>query len=134
MTNVCGTIDKANSHYNFDFGNGIVFNNIQFVFRSPYGVYKYLGQLLREQSARRIRFAGLKSFEERELSSGPFLNITDGVGADCLVSAFYNGKSFCVPREGSNSTAVLLDMLGQLKNLSISPTDLNAAFAVRLIN
>ena len=104
------------------------------MFRSPYGVYEYLGKLLREQSAGHITFVGLRSFEERELNSGPFLNITEGASSDCLVSVFYNGTSYCVPRKHSNSTAVLLDILGQLKDLSITPTDLNAAFNVRLID
>jgi hypothetical protein len=145
MGNVCGqdggqftlgstSKNKPVANNTFTFTNGVTFSSIQFVFRSPYGVYKYLGQLLREQSAARVRFVGLRSLEERELASGPFLNITKGASADCLVAAFYNGESFCVPRQGSNSTAVMLDVLGQLKNLSITPTDLNAATAVRLID
>ena len=132
--NVCGNIKKALPTFEFKFGHNVKIKEAQFVFRSPYGLYKYLGQLLRERSAARIHFANLRGFEQRELISGPFLNIGEGASPDCLVSAFYNGESFCVPRKGSNSTAILLDILGQLKNLSISPTDLNAAFAVRLTN
>lgn len=122
---------KPNLDFKYDTGQTF---NIQIVFRSPYGVYKYLGQLLREHSANRIVIYSTKNFEERELNSGPFLNITEGANSDCMVTAFYNGQSYCVPRKGSNSTGVMLDILGQLKNLSTSTSDINAATAVRLIN
>jgi hypothetical protein len=133
MHNVCDYANTASPMFGFPFQH-VNFTNVQFIFRSSYGVYKYLGQLLREHSAARIHFANLRGFEQRELISGPFLNIREGASPDCLVTAFYNGESFCVPRQGSNSTAVLLDILGELKTLSVSPTDLNAAFAVRLVN
>jgi hypothetical protein len=132
MANVCGNPATAKPQFNFDFGNVIL--NVQIMFRSPYGVYKYLGKLLREHSASRIKFLNITTFEERELNYGHFLNVTQGINSDCLVTAFYNGQSYCVPRKGSNSTSMLFDILGQLKNLSTSSSDVNAAFAVRLID
>lgn len=132
MQNVCGVAAKASSKFEFIFSEA-VFDDVKFIFRSPYGVYKFLGQLLRERSAQYVQFYNVRTREERELESGLFLNITEGA-SDCLVSAFYNGHSYCVPRVGSNSTGIMLDILGQLKNLSTSPSDLNAAFAVRVID
>lgn len=133
MTNVCGT--PASPEYAFDFGS-VLITDAQFVFRSPYGVYEYLGSLLREQSAGRIGLnrQNLMTLKEYNLASGPFLNIVPGNIGDCLVEAFYNGQSYCVPRKGSASTAIMLDILGQLKNLSTTPSDLNAAFAVRVVD
>ncbi len=133
MPNVCGFPAKASSDFEAIFTD-VIFDDIRFVFRSPYGVYKYLGQLLREQSAGRINFHDVKTFEDRELTYGPFLNVVAGATGDCLVTVFYNGQSYCVPRKGSNSTAIMLDILGQLKNLSTTPSDVNAAFAVRVID
>lgn len=133
MPNVCGVPTKASTKFTFAFTD-VIFDDVQFVFRSPYGVYGYLGQLLREHSSGRIKFYNVRTSEERELSSGPFLNINEGGNGDCLVTAFYNGRSYCVPRQGSNSTGIMLDILEQLKNLSTTASDLNAAFAVRLIN
>ena len=76
--NVCGNIEKAAPTFELQFRHNVKFSDAQFVFRSPYGVYKYLGQLLRERSAARIHFANLRGFEQRELISGPFLNIRRG--------------------------------------------------------
>jgi hypothetical protein len=133
MTNICGNPASASQHYTFRFSN-MVFSDVEFVFRSPYGIYRYLGQILRENSAGSIHFKSAATLEERELNSGPFLNISEGDLGGCLIEAFYNGQSYCVPRQGSSSTATLFDVLAQLKNLSTAPSDLNAAFAVRVVN
>jgi hypothetical protein len=134
MPNVCSAPKKASPNFEFWFSR-VVFTDVQFIFRSAYGVYRSLGQLLREGSARRIQFYYVRTLEERELNFGPFINVTtQGATADCLVTVFYNGQSYCVPRVGSNSTGMLLEVLGQLKNLSVTPSDVNAAFAVRVID
>jgi hypothetical protein len=45
----------------------------------------------------------------------------------------YGGQFYCVPSY-SRHTAMLMDILIQLRNLSIQSADLNSAFTVRLTN
>jgi hypothetical protein len=101
----------------------------ELVLRSPLGVYKYLGKLVREGTGERIRFY---TGEARRLP-GRFIEISPEGPVSCFVSVAYDGSFYCVP-QGAYATAMLLEVLEQLRNLSISPTDLNAAFSARLIN
>ena len=103
---------------------------IDFVFRSPDAIYKYFGKVLRDQTGSRIR---LSSSELANIDGGPIPNIVRGQGPGCFVSAHYAGDAYCVPNEAL-ATAMVFDVLQQLRNLSITPSDLNAAFTVRLAN
>jgi hypothetical protein len=96
-------------------------------FRSPAGVFSYLGKLYREHAGDRVRYFTAPLVA----SDAPFLDIVEGAG-DCFVLVTYEGQSYCVPH-GSSSTALLIDLLVQLRNLSITPSDLNSAFSIRLI-
>jgi hypothetical protein len=101
----------------------------EFVLRSPIGIYQYLGKLVRENTAYRI---GFYTGEARRLN-GRFIEISPEGPVSCFVSVAYDGNMYCIP-QGAETTAMMLDILEQLKNLSTSPTDLNAAFSARLIN
>jgi hypothetical protein len=100
---------------------------LSFVFRSPIAVFDYYG----EWYSSGYPFHGYRTDSARKLLNGePFVNIVDGV-AGCYVSVIYDGRSFCIP-EQSEHTALLADILQQLRDLNIQPTDLNSAFTVRL--
>src|SRR5262245_18662140 len=101
----------------------------EFVLRSPAGVYRYVGKLVRDGTSDRIRFFT----REAQNLRGRFIEISPDPPVRCLVSVVYDGDVFCVP-QGAYATAMLLEILQELRNLSISPTDLNAAFTARLIN
>lgn len=121
--------DKTN--FNFDF-DGIT-AEVTLVFRSPDSIYKYLGRLVRESLTDRIHIG----YHDPLLPIGePFLNVVKGAGGngDCFVSVYYDAQLYCVPRAHANNTAMILDILEQLRNLAISPSDLNGAVSVRLVN
>ncbi len=102
----------------------------ELVMRSPSGIFNYLGKLLHDGTANRIMpYTGTA-----KALRGSFLDITLG-GADigCFVFVSYDGESYCVP-QGAETTAMMLAILEQLRNLSITPSDLNAATSVRLVN
>jgi hypothetical protein len=103
------------------------------VLRSPIGVFNYYGKLLRDKDKSGQRISYLTR-EAQGLLRGdePFFNVT-GDNLGCFVGVTYSGRFYCVP-EGSPNTAMLLDIIIQLRNLSISPSDLNSAFTVRLTN
>ena len=99
----------------------------EFVLRSPAGVFSYLGKLLHNGTADRISYY---TGEAKQL--GRFLDIaTDGTTGTCYVSVSYEGRDYCVPQEAYN-TALMLDILEELRNLSISPSDLTESFTVRV--
>jgi hypothetical protein len=101
--------------------------------RSPIGIYSYFGKLLRTHTNDQITY--YTGAAKELLGNEPFLNIVNGdiVGIGCFVSIAYDGHTYCVP-QGSFHTAMMLDILWQLRNLAITPSDLNSAFSVRVIN
>jgi hypothetical protein len=131
MTAICTEKPSTkNPRIIFPFSN---IGNLQFnpVFRSPQAIFIALGGLLRDGLADRVISQTPRS--KRLFKTEPLVTIISENGAGCYVSAFYNGQAFCVP-QGAHKTAVVLDVLEQLRNLSITPGDLNAAFSVRLID
>ena len=93
---------------------------MEFHFRSPLGIYAYLGRLLRDGVADRVR---LQDPELGALRGHPFVAI-DGAASDCLMTAVGSGGLFCVPAAQGATTLMLIDMLEELRNLSIAPSDL----------
>ncbi len=100
---------------------------IDLVFRSPDGVIKYLGRWL---DVRNKNFSYFTQEAKNLLRGEPYLNVI-GIGSSCYASINYYGNSYCVPSSSAH-TAMLMDMVEDLRNLNIQPTDLNSAFTVRL--
>lgn len=100
-----------------------------FVFRSPLGVFAYFGEILRTGEGNYFEYYTQEA--RGIIGTEPYLDITGAEGAPCFSSVLYNGGFYCVPMK-SIHTAMLLDILIQLRNLSTQATDLNSAFTVRL--
>jgi hypothetical protein len=98
--------------------------------RSPSSVFAYVGSLVRNDKAHNIHYYHP---ELRELKSEPFINILHGRFAGCIVNITYLEEDYCIPNEGSLNTGIVLQILQALRNLSISPTDLNAPYSVRVV-
>jgi hypothetical protein len=108
-------------------GFGVV--QTTFVFRSPLGVFAHFGELLRYPGGNRAEYHTVQA--NTIIGNEPYLNIISANGGPCLTSVLYDGRFYCVPAY-SLHTAMLIDILIQLRNLSIQPSDLNSAFTVRL--
>ncbi|SHG56587.1 hypothetical protein SAMN05444169_3083 [Bradyrhizobium erythrophlei] len=101
----------------------------QILIKSPLGVYELYGAALRHPWPHDFPYAAQLG---QELIRGePFVNVTSSPGA-CFVDVTYQGQYYCVPANSQN-TPVIFDIVEQLKNLSTTPTDLNAPFAVRFV-
>ncbi|MBO0751288.1 MAG: hypothetical protein J2P53_04210 [Bradyrhizobiaceae bacterium] len=101
-------------------------------FRSPAGIFAALGKQIRDGSAERVR--SLLPPSQRVFDGEPLLTIkTDGTTDSCAVLAQYDGQTYCVP-QGADRTAMVFNILQELKNLSTTPSDLNSAFSVRVVN
>jgi len=99
--------------------------------RSPALLYSFLGRVLRHPE---INEVGYRTKEARELTAAgePFLNVVRGKTDGCAVYVLYLSQSYCVPISGSANTLVMMQILQALRNLSISPTDLNVPFSVHI--
>jgi hypothetical protein len=127
---ICGTKpDEKYSNSSFTFKK---LGKLQFDihFRSPAAIFIALGKMLREGSAQRV--TPQLDDARRVFDGEPLLTVTEK-GGDCYVSVNADGRSYCVPQYALRSAAVI-DILFELKNLSITPNDLNSAFSVRVLN
>ena len=110
---------------------GIGWVEITFELRSPNGYLNYLGSWYNVGNT--VPF-GYASNQARALLNGdPYLSIVDGLYAPCYSWVNYSGQRFCVPM-GARHTAMLMDIAAILRNLNISPSDLNAPVSVRVTN
>lgn len=101
----------------------------QILVKSPLGVYQLYGASLRHP--RRDDFPYAAQLGQDLIKHEPFVNVTNSTGP-CFVDVTYQGEYYCVPANSQN-TPVIFDIVEQLKNLSTTPTDLNAPFAVRFV-
>jgi hypothetical protein len=114
-------------------GQKVTPTTINIAVRSPLGVYDYLGALLRRGGQQENVQPAYHTRETKDLRTAPFLDIVADRGSGCFVSVDYGGHTYCAPQR-SYSTAVMLHMLQDVRNLSITPADLNASFSVRVTN
>jgi hypothetical protein len=101
------------------------------VVRSPVAVYRYLGSQLQHN---REMWDGYETDEAKNVlpfGTEPFLNVAGG-RAICFTSFTVEGEVYCVP-SSSRHTALIFNILQELKNLSTNPKDLNAAFRFDLL-
>jgi len=127
MDNRC---DSPNFSQNFAFPFPGAMLEFEIDLRSPSSVFGYIGSLIRNNKAYAIQYIRP---EFTELSSEPFVNIVRARNAGCIVDIAYLDEEYCIPNEASLNTGIVLQILQALRNLSISPTDLNTPFSVRVV-
>jgi hypothetical protein len=116
---------------------------ITFRVRSPNGFLSYLGSWYnarnkiafeRYDRKKAKRVAYYDSISAQQIfDNGPYLSIVNinGPSAECYSSVNYEGQTYCVPL-GATHTSMLMDIAIMLRNLNISPSDLNAPVSVRV--
>jgi hypothetical protein len=105
---------------------------ITFELRSPNGFLSYLGSWYNVGD--KVAFEPYDTVPARTiLKGGPYLSIVDGLSASCYSWVNYNGHIYCVPMDATH-TSMLMDIAVILRNLNISPSDLNAPVSVRVTN
>jgi hypothetical protein len=105
---------------------------ITFELRSPNGFLSYLGSWYKVGD--QVPFGIYDTVPARTIfNGGPYLAIQDGLSASCYSWVNYDGGLYCVPMDATH-TSMLMDIAVILRNLNISPTDLNAPISVRVAN
>jgi hypothetical protein len=96
--------------------------------RSTFGVYRFLGRILAAEATEDFRLHGdADPGEDTRL-----LSVTNGSGERCFVSLAYEGRYYCVPEKGAESTKRIFSLLAQLLALKTQAGDLNATPVVRV--
>jgi hypothetical protein len=128
-TNSILPVTGRNFRVNF---RGIGSVEITFELRSPNGFLSYLGAWYNVGD--RLDFGGYDTIAaDQILKGGHYLSIVNGPSAACYSWVNYSGGPYCVPAEATH-TSMLMDIAVILRNLNISPTDLNAPVSVRVAN
>jgi hypothetical protein len=128
-TNSVLPITGRNFRVNF---RGMGWVEITFELRSPNGFMSYLGSWYNVGD--RLTFGNYDTnAADQILNGGRYLSIVSGASTSCYSWVSYNGSPYCVPTD-STHTSMLMDLAVILRNLNISPTDLNAPVSVRVAN
>ena len=121
---------------------GIGWVDLTINLRSPDGFLSYLGSWYKvggQIPFRSLRYPDkpiYQMFAARQiLVDGPYLSIAalSGPSLSCYTSMVYEGQAYCVPME-AHHTSMLMDIAVILRNLNITPQDLNAPVSVRVID
>ena len=125
-----GSATKKSSSIKFDFGSvGTI--EAQILIKSPLGVYELFGASLRHPWANNFPFPYAARQGIDLIKQEPFVNVASS-SEPCFAKVIYQEEQYCVPKSSQN-TPIIFDIAQQLKNLSTTPTDLNAPFAVRFV-
>jgi hypothetical protein len=108
--------------------NGKVINrvsiNVEFVPRSTFGLFRYLGRLLATQRASGVKLYSSELSTENAAGDRELLNIVTDKSVGCFAYIDFAGTSYCVPFVDSANTKRVFGLLTQLIALSIKPSDL----------
>jgi hypothetical protein len=100
----------------------------EIVSRSTFGIYRYLGGVLRNQHDM-IMLRGRRDRNEPDWI--PLLEIRSDSSGGCFVDLDFDGHYYCVPKEGAENTKAIFSLLAQLIALR-TPGDLAITPAVRV--
>jgi hypothetical protein len=99
--------------------------------RSIYGIFRYLGAVMAlppDQIPQLVDY-GVPS---ESTPSGPLLTVDSsfGLAGECFSVVHYEGRTYCVPQDGSYTTKNIFNILSLLVSLKQSPGDLPATATV----
>ena len=111
---------------------GSQFGTIQYAIttRSTFGIYRFLGSILRSGEAGAIAIRGRRDINEPEFI--PLLEINRDTSGGCFVDLQFDESYYCVPRRGAENTKHIFSLLAQLIALRTQPGDLAITPSVRV--
>ncbi len=111
---------------------GSQFGTIQYAIttRSTFGIYRFLGSILRSGEEGAVAIRGRRDISEPEFI--PLLEITRDTSGGCFVDLHFDEFHYCVPRRGAENTKHIFSLLAQLIALRTQPGDLAITPSVRV--
>ncbi|MGA8171354.1 MAG: hypothetical protein WB816_11090 [Methylocystis sp.] len=101
--------------------------------RSAFAIFKYLGRIVAGGEQARVTLFSEDAIDRPPFNDDQLFVVQEGVIGDCFVSEFFEGKFYCVPREGAVNTKRVLGLLTQLIALNTSISQIPVAPTVQLL-
>jgi hypothetical protein len=94
--------------------------------RSIFGIFTYLGGMIANGDADRVRLHAYPELPAELTRDAPLLTVIRGGAIDrgCFVGIGYEGERYCVPLDGADNTKKIFNILNALLALKTSPGDL----------
>jgi len=100
--------------------------------RSAFGLYRYLGYLLRSGAMETVTIKGSDGAVQGFYGEQRLLTIERNTDLNCFAAVTYAGTRFCVPLNNSDYTKLIFSLLTQLSALNTTPSDLPVTPTVRI--
>lgn len=100
--------------------------------RSAFGIYRYLGQLLRSGTMETLVLKDSDGAVSGPYGEQKLLSIVRGSNSGCFTMVSYWGEYFCVPIRHSEYTKLTFSVLTQLSALNTTAADLPVTSTVRI--
>jgi hypothetical protein len=106
---------------------------LQILPRSAFAIFEYLGRIVAAGDRGRIPLVSPEAIDEPPLADPYLFTVVSGEGEPCFVTTVYEGRSYCVPRDGATNTKRILGLLTQLLALNTAISEIPVAPTVRVV-
>jgi hypothetical protein len=120
---MCGQ-NKLSTGNKITLGGIGTFKDTQFIMRSGFSIFEYLGRVLVTGSWKSLTL-GSRQYDVETRNDDYLLTVVPG-GPDCFAAAPYRGGFYCVPSVGADNTKLIFTMLRAIIASNISAILLNS--------
>jgi hypothetical protein len=121
-------LDDTSDTLTFSVSSPIGLLRYEIITRSTFGIYQYLGRILALGLQDEVVIRGPR--DERE--DRRIVGIFNGFGGNCFANTWFEGQSYCVPKEGADNMKRIFSLLAQLVALNTTVNDLAITPTVRI--
>jgi hypothetical protein len=104
--------------------------------RSIFGMFNYLGGMIARGDSATVHLHAYPELPAEVTADEPLLTVVKGgafdLQRDCFAGVGYEGDSYCVPRNGSDNTKKIFNILNALLALKTAPGDVTITPTVRI--
>jgi hypothetical protein len=127
---ICGQNKLSTKDNEINLGGIGRFKDTEFVMRSGFGIFQYLGRVLTTGSMETLTL-GPRDFDVATRNDDHLLTVVQG-GPNCFASAWYRSSWYCVPNDGAENTKLIFTMLRAIIATNISAALLNSTPTIRV--
>ena len=127
---ICGQ-NKLSTKNEITLGGIGKFKDTEFVMRSGFGIFQYLGRMLATGSMEKVMLSP-REYDVATRNDDRLLTIAQSGGLDCFAEAWYQSSFYCVPSMGADNTKLIFTMLRAIIATNISAITLNSTATVRV--
>jgi hypothetical protein len=106
---------------------------LQVLPRSVFAIFQYLGRIIAAGDRGRVRLSSPEAIDQPPLRDEYLFVVQPPGEGDCFLDVAYEGRDYCVPREGATNTKRILGLLAQLLALNTAVEDVPVTPSVRVV-